>query len=212
MTAGARAALLALVAAFGACGTCPSFDGAAAAREPLVRVADVDPRIRIDLRYATPDNFTGRVLYDRPVARLRASVAERLRRVQDELERDGLGLVIYDAYRPWSVQWTLWGVVANPDYVADPRRGSRHNRGAAVDVGLVDDRGHALPMPSAYDEFTERAHRDYAGGTDEELANRERLARAMEAQGFTGLPTEWWHFDAPHWEWYPIADVPLEDR
>lgn len=188
---------------------CPSFDGTALQNEELVRIVDVDPRIRIDLRYATTNNFTGRVLYDAPQAYLRESVAQRLKLAQDELARDGLFLVVYDAYRPWSVQWTLWTVVADPDYVADPRRGSRHNRGAAVDVGLVDARGTPLPMPSEFDEFTPRAHRDYEGGTDAQRANRARLERAMLAQGFTGLSTEWWHFDAPHWAWYPIADVPL---
>jgi hypothetical protein len=120
-----------------------------------------------------------------PEAYLRASVAERLKRAQDDLERDGVYLVVYDAYRPWSVQWTLWSVVADPDYVADPRKGSRHNRGAAVDVGLVDRDGNPLPMPSAYDEFTPRAHRDYAGASPQERTNRERLERALYAQGFT---------------------------
>lgn len=203
---GLGVALVALVA----CGcVCPAFDAEAMRAEPLVRIVDVDPRIRVDLRYATTDNFTSRVLYDAPEAYLRASVAERLKRAQDDLARDGLFLVVYDAYRPWSAQWTLWSVVADPDYVADPRKGSRHNRGAAVDVGLVDASGSPLPMPSAYDEFTPRAHRDYDGCTPEERANRERLERALYAQGFTGLATEWWHFDAPQWAWYPILDEPL---
>ncbi len=204
-----RAVGLALTASLAGGCVCPAFDAAALRDEPLVRIAAVDPRIRIDMRYATANNFTQRVLYDAPEAYLRASVAERLKRAQDDLERDGLYLVVYDAYRPWSVQWTLWSVVADPDYVADPRKGSRHNRGAAVDVGLVDRDGNPLPMPSAYDEFTPRAHRDYAGASPQERANRERLECALFAQGFTGLATEWWHFDAPHWAWYPIADESL---
>jgi zinc D-Ala-D-Ala dipeptidase len=182
-----------------------------ARHEPLVDVADVDSRIIVDIKYATPDNFMGRQLY--PVNRclLRESVARRLVRVQDDLAERGYGLKVYDGYRPLSVQRLMWEVLPDERYVADPAKGSRHNRGAAVDVTLVDDSGRELPMPSAYDEFTERAHRTYDGGSVEARRNRDLLIEAMERQRFKVLETEWWHFDAPGWKRYPVMDVGLEE-
>lgn len=178
--------------------------------EAMVDVARVDERIVVDIRYATPDNFMGRVLY--PVNRclLRESVALRLSRVQDDLAVRGYGLKIHDGYRPLSVQRMMWEVLPDERYVADPAKGSRHNRGAAVDVTLVDAWGRDLPMPSAYDEFSERAHRSYAGSTVEARHCRDLLIAAMERRGFSGLRTEWWHFDAPGWDGYAVMDIPLE--
>jgi D-alanyl-D-alanine dipeptidase len=103
----------------------------------------------------------------------------------------------------------MWSLKPDVDYVADPKVGSRHNRGAAVDVTLVDPRGRALPMPSDYDEFSPRAHRDFAGGSDEARKNRALLEEVMARHGFLGLPTEWWHFDAAEWQSYPLSDEPL---
>ncbi len=174
------------------------------AAEPLVPVADVHPNIRFDVRYATVNNFTGQVLYPRADCLLRQSVAERLARVQTALESRGLGLLVFDGYRPLSAQEKMWRLVPDPRYVADPSRGSRHNRGAAVDVTLVDARGTPLEMPTDYDDFTEAAHRDYAGGTEASRRHRARLEEAMAAEGFIGLSTEWWHFDAADWEAFPI--------
>ena len=184
--------------------------GLASVDEGLVEVAAIDPRILIDLRYATANNFTGRPLY--PVARclLRESVAKRLSRVQDRLAAKGMALKIYDGYRPLSVQRIMWKLVPDPKYVADPAKGSRHNRGAAVDVTLVDDQGRELEMPTGYDDFTPAAARDYAGGTEAARRHRRTLTEAMEAEGFVGLDSEWWHFDAPGWGDYPILDVPLK--
>jgi D-alanyl-D-alanine dipeptidase len=183
-----------------------------ASRADLVDALALDSTFVLDVRYATPRNFTGRTLY--PVARclLRADTAERLVRVHERLRREGLRLRLFDCYRPLSIQRELWALVPDERYVADPAKGSRHNRAAAVDLTLADSTGAALPMPSEYDEFTERAHRDYQGGTAAELANRRRLEQAMAAEGFVGLPTEWWHFDAPGWESYPVLDVPLAAR
>lgn len=176
----------------------------------MVDVREADPRIRIDIKYATADNFMKEPMY--PVARclLLRDTAERLSRVQDALEPRGLYLKVFDAYRPLSVQKKMWAKVPIEGYVANPAKGSNHNRGAAVDVTLVDASGRELEMPSAYDEFTERAHRDYAGGTGEQRANRATLERAMEAEGFVGLRTEWWHFDAPGARKHPVLDLPLE--
>ncbi len=177
---------------------------------PLVELVNVDPRIRVEVRYATADNFMKEQLY--PVARcfLRREVAERLSRVQNALAEKDLGLKVFDGYRPLSVQKKMWAKFPKEGYVANPAKGSNHNRGAAVDVTLVDAAGRELPMPSAYDEFSERAHRDYAGGTDEERANRATLEAAMQAEGFAGLRTEWWHFDAPGARDYPVLDLPLD--
>ncbi len=177
--------------------------------DPLVDLAAVDSRLVIELRYATENNFTGRRLYSAARCLLRRSAAERLVRVADRLEAEGLRLKVYDAYRPLAVQHELWRLVPDERYVAHPRKGSRHNRGAAVDVTLVDADGRELEMPTAYDDFTEAAHRDYAGGTEASRRNRDILAAAMEAEGFAGLPTEWWHFDAPGWESCRLLDIPL---
>lgn len=181
-----------------------------AGEEPLVDIADVDPRIVVDVRYATKNNFMRRVLY--PVGRvlLRESVARRLARVQDELAGMGLGLKVYDGYRPLSVQKEMWEVLPDPNYVADPAKGSRHNRGAAVDLTLIDAKGQELEMPSGYDDFSESAHADYAGGSETARRNRDLLIKTMEKQGFTVLKTEWWHFDAPGWERYSVLDIPLK--
>lgn len=177
-----------------------------AAGELLVDVQNVDPRIIPDIRYATKENFTHEQLYEKPRCLLRESVARRLKRVQDRLATQGLGLKIYDGYRPLSVQKKMWKLVPDPRYVADPAKGSRHNRGAAVDVTLVDSAGRELEMPTGYDDFTEAAHRDYDGGTEASRQNRDLLAGVMQEAGFTGLSTEWWHFDAPGWRDYPILD------
>ncbi|MCH7814205.1 MAG: C39 family peptidase, partial [Planctomycetes bacterium] len=181
------------------------------ADEPLVDLTTIDPRIVIDIPYASDDNFTKQRLY--PVARclLRRSVARRLSAVQDRLVRQGLGLKVFDGYRPLSVQRKMWAIVPDSRYVADPAKGSRHNRGAAVDATLVDATGRELEMPTGYDDFTPAAHRDYTGGSELSRRNRGLLEAAMTAEGFTGIATEWWHFDAPGWDRYPLADVPLTD-
>ena len=199
----------------GTAGTDPAGTAArdpAAPAEPaagLVDVLGLDSTFVLDVRYATPRNFTGRTLY--PVARclLRADAAERLVRVHERLRREGLRLRLFDCYRPLSIQRVLWELVPDERYVANPAQGSRHNRGAAVDLTLADASGRALPMPTEYDSFTERAHRDWTGGDPEHLANRSRLEAAMTAEGFEPLPTEWWHFDAPGWERHAVLDVPL---
>jgi D-alanyl-D-alanine dipeptidase len=182
---------------------------ALAAPDELVDVHALHPKIRFDLRYATPTNFTKRVIY--PVARcfLRRAVAERLAQVQDDLARDGLGLKVFDCYRPLSAQRLLWSLVPDERYVANPAQGSRHNRGAAVDLTLVTASGAALPMPTDFDDFSERAHRGFAGLDEAPRRNRERLERAMTAHGFVPLATEWWHFDAPDWADYRLLDVDL---
>ena len=196
---------------------------ACAARAPrplapdLVDITTVDPTIRLDLRYATRDNFTGVALYPAARCLLRRDAAERLARVQRRLQADGFGLLVWDCYRPLAVQERFWALVPDERYVARPQRengrplaGSKHNRGAAVDVTLVDAAGRPLAMPSGFDDFSERAHRDAANVKPAARANAARLESAMTAEGFQPLPTEWWHFDAPGWQGYELLDVPLE--
>lgn len=176
--------------------------------EQLVDLEKEIPGIVLDIRYATTNNFTGQQLY--PVAKcfLRRAAAEKLREVANELKASGLGLKLFDGYRPLSVQKKMWEVYPHEGYVANPKKGSRHNRGAAVDLTLIrlSDRSE-LPMPTPYDDFTEKAHRDFKDLPEEQIRNRELLERVMTRHGFRGLPTEWWHFDFGDWRRYEILDV-----
>ena len=182
----------------------------------LVDITAVAPDVKLDIRYATPDNFSHTAVYPAPRCFLRADVAKRLVAVQADLKAQGLGLKVYDCYRPFSIQKKFWALVPNEDWVAKPVEkdgkpvsGSKHNRGAAVDLTLVDASGQELPMPSGFDDFTEKARRDYAGGDPAARANSKRLEAAMAKAGFDPLPTEWWHFDGPGWQGYELLDVPI---
>lgn len=174
-----------------------------------VEVRRVCPGIRLELRYATSHNGVGKAVYPkRARCLLRKAVAERLCRVQRRLQQDGYSLLIWDAYRPLSAQKALWQVKSDPKFVAPPAKGSKHNRGAAMDVTLTRN-GRPLPMPSEFDEFSPRARAKYSGGTPDQRRNRDRLREAMTAEGFQGDLSEWWHFQDPDWKRYPLADVPL---
>ncbi len=177
----------------------------------MVDLTKTIPGIHVEIKYATADNFTKEVLYPEARCLIRKEVAEKLARVQRSLQAQGLSLKFFDAYRPLSVQKKMWAKFPVEGYVANPAKGSNHNRGAAVDVTLVDKEGKELPMPSAYDEFSERAHRDYSGGTDEERKNRQILQEAMEKEGFHGLTTEWWHFDDEDAKTYPVLDLSFSE-
>lgn len=179
----------------------------------LVELVTLDPSLKLDVRYATRNNFVGRPVYAQARAFLQRPAAEALVRVQHALRAQGYGLLIFDGYRPWRVTKTFWDVTppAQRDFVANPRKGSKHNRGCAVDLSLYDlATGQEVPMPSPYDDFTEKAHPDYAGGTPEERAARDLLRRAMRAEGFSVEPNEWWHFNYEDWKLYPILDVPFD--
>jgi D-alanyl-D-alanine dipeptidase/kynurenine formamidase len=191
----------------------PPVDPAARRAPELVDVVALDPTLRLDVRYATADNVIGRRLYPTARALLQRPVAEALVRVHRALAADDLGLVVLDAYRPWRVTKTLWDATPadRREFVADPARGSRHNRGAAVDVSLFTrSTGEPVAMPSGYDEFTERAYPTYAGGDVGARAHRDRLRTAMEREGFFVYPSEWWHFDHKDWTGYPVLDVPFD--
>ena len=177
----------------------------------LVEVRTVAPQIQVDLRYATAQNFTGKVLYPKEAGcYLRMPVAQSLKKVALALAADGLSLKVFDCYRPQRVQFLLWELVKDERYVANPTKGSRHNRGAAVDLTIVDQSGQELPMPTAFDDFTEKAHRSYSELPEPAKRNRARLEQAMAGAGFVGLSTEWWHFDAGDWQRYPLSDIPFE--
>ena len=145
----------------------------------LVDVQQAVPGVVLDIRYATTNNFTGQLLYPSSKCYLRRSTAEKLARVQSELRPMGLGVKVFDGYRPLSVQRKMWQVYPHAGYVADPKRGSRHNRGAAVDLTLIHTNGTEVPMPSPYDSFTETAHRNSTNAPPEALANRDLLERVM---------------------------------
>ena len=184
-------------------------------RKPeLVELITLDPTIKLDIRYAGTNNFLGVPLYTQARAFLQRPAAEALLRAHRELKAQGYGLIIHDGYRPWYVTEIFWK--ATPDdkkiFVANPAEGSKHNRGCAVDLSLYDlQTGKEVTMPSGYDEMTDRAYADYAGGTDEERARRTILRQAMEKQGFQVIPDEWWHFDYKDWKQYPIMNVKFED-
>jgi D-alanyl-D-alanine dipeptidase len=166
----------------------------------LIDIQSIISNVQIDLKYATADNFTGQVIYNFQHCLLLKEAALKLRDVQDTLEMMGLGLKIWDGFRPVAAQWKFWELVPDERYVSDPRKGGRHTRGTAVDVTLVNKEGQELLMPSAFDDFSEKAHRNYMGATQEAIENRELLQKVMEEHGFVGLPTEWWHFDLIGWE------------
>lgn len=181
-------------------------------QDGLVELDRVVPGVVLDLRYATTNNFTGQVLYPEARAWLRSCTAQRLVRAQRELASLGLRLKVFDAYRPLSVQRRLWALVPDERYVANPAKGSRHNRGAAVDVTLVDRFGRDLAMPTDFDDLSERAHRHFRDLPEDVLATRDLLERVMSRNGFVGLPTEWWHFDDVDYQAYDVLDVPLSGR
>jgi D-alanyl-D-alanine dipeptidase len=176
----------------------------------IVNVAKICPAIQLELRYGTPNNGVGRAVYPKGArCLLRRSVAERLCRVQKRLEEQGLGLKVWDGYRPPSAQRALWDVKPDKRFVAPPTKGSKHSRGAAIDLTLVDTNGKGLPMPCDFDTFDARSRPTYAGGTREQRKNRDTLQSAMMAEGFIPDRNEWWHFNAPDWGKYGIVNVPL---
>ena len=192
----------------------PAFAGMTMCAEEitLIDIQKQNPKIFTDVRYKTRENFVGEPLYPMDArVYLRKEAAEALFKVQASLEKEGLGLKIYDGYRPLSVQKKMWAKYPVEGYVANPAKGSNHNRGMAVDVTLVDAQGKELAMPSGYDEFSERAHRDFKGGSEEQRKNRKTLEDAMQKEGFHGISTEWWHFDFKNAKDFPVLDLPFSE-
>ena len=176
----------------------------------LVELIKLDKTLKLDIRYATANNFMGKQVYPEARAFLQKPAAKAVVRVHKKLKKQGLGLVIYDGYRPWTITKLFWDSVT-PEFrmfVADPAKGSKHNRGCAVDLSMFDLKtGKDVPMPSGYDEFSVRASPEYTGGTEEERRNRDLLRSLMEAEGFIVNENEWWHFDHKDWEQYAIYDI-----
>lgn len=176
----------------------------------LIELITLDNTIKLDIRYATDANFVGRAVYPEARAFLQKPAATAVVKVHRKLKKKGFGLVIFDGYRPWTITKLFWDVVPEDKrkFVADPAKGSKHNRGCAVDLSIFDLKsGRLLEMPSGYDEFTERASPNYTGGTDVQRANRDMLRDLMEDEGFTVNPNEWWHFDYKNWQDYAIYDI-----
>jgi CubicO group peptidase (beta-lactamase class C family)/D-alanyl-D-alanine dipeptidase len=181
----------------------------------LVDVTTLITSIKLDLRYATDNNFLSTALYPASAkAYLQKPAAEALAVANKILSARGYGLLIHDAYRPWHVTKMFWD--ATPEklrhFVADPAKGSRHNRGCAVDLTLYDlQTGKPVEMVSGFDEFSDRAYPDYLGGTSRQRWHRDILRQAMEASGFTVIETEWWHFDYKDWREYGILNKTFEE-
>jgi zinc D-Ala-D-Ala dipeptidase len=180
----------------------------------LVELIKLNKSIKLDIRYARSDNFVGRPVYTEARAFMQRPAAEAIVRVHKLLKKQGLGLVIFDGYRPWSVTKIFWEVTPEDKrkFVADPVKGSRHNRGCAVDLSMFDLKTKKIvEMPSDFDDFTEKASPDYKGATDLQTRNRELLRKLMEAEGFTVNANEWWHFDYKDWKDYAIYDLSFDD-
>jgi D-alanyl-D-alanine dipeptidase len=178
--------------------------------DPLIDLQTLIPDAVLDIRYATKDNLTGRPLYPFAAAFLRRSAAEKLAKAADGLRAKGLRLVIYDAYRPLTAQKALWAAKPDARFVANPAKGSSHNRAGAVDAALADASGKALPMPSAFDDFGPLSRHGAPGVPPEARRNAETLKDALEAAGFVSLSDEWWHYrDRDALEW-PLLDIPFE--
>jgi D-alanyl-D-alanine dipeptidase len=180
----------------------------------FVELVQLDTTIKLDIRYATDNNFTGAVFYNQPRAFLQRPAAEAVVRANARLKPLGLGLLIYDAYRPWHVTKMFWDATPSSmkDFVANPAKGSRHNRGCAVDLTLYDlATGQPIQMVAGYDEFSARSFPNYPGGTEKQRWYRQLLRRTMEAESFTVYEFEWWHFDFKDWNQYRIGNVNFEE-
>lgn len=179
-------------------------------REPrdtvLVPLHSIIPDLLTDVRYATANNFTGRILYASDTLCARRAVALALKKAQELAKAQHLQCKVFDAYRPLSVQRLMWSIVPDERYVANPAKGSRHNRGCALDLTLCDLRDKELDMGTGYDEFTEKAAATFTDLPDHVLRNRQLLTDIMKRAGFTVLPSEWWHFDLDGWEKFAILN------
>jgi serine beta-lactamase-like protein LACTB len=184
------------------------------AKPDFVELVKLDPTIKLDIRYATTNNFLSTPFYQSAKAYLQRPAAEALVRVHQKLADQGYGLLIHDGYRPWSVTKMFWE--ATPDalriFVADPSQGSRHNRGCAVDLTLYDRKtGQPIEMVGGYDEMSDRSYPEYLGGTSLQRWHRDLLRAAMEVEGFSVYEAEWWHFDYKDWKKYPISNLSFEE-
>jgi len=182
-------------------------------RQEIVNLKDAIPGITLDIRYATANNLMHRPMYHTPAAFLRLPAAQALLAVQQQLRPMGYGLKIYDGYRPYKVTVAFYEAYHDTTFVASPYTGSRHNRGCAVDLTLIDLKtGKELSMPTPYDAFTKQASATWSEGLSKEtLDNKLLLQDVMLGHGFLIYPSEWWHFDFAGWQNYPVTDISFED-
>ena len=182
---------------------------------PETRLAEIKnyiPDIVLDIRYATINNFTHQKMYWEAKAFARLPVVLALKQVQADLKKQGLGLKIFDAYRPYAITVKFYEVAHDTNFVADPRKGSKHNRGCAIDLTAIDLKtGKELEMPTGFDSFSKKAASAYMDLPKIAIDNRAILKAAMEAHGFREIPTEWWHFDFNGWSKYPLLDIPFTE-
>jgi D-alanyl-D-alanine dipeptidase len=177
----------------------------------LVDISSINKNIILDIKYATTDNFLNEAVYSQARCFLVKEAALKIDSIQTELEIQGLGLKIFDGYRPFSVTEKMWQILPDNRYVANPKNGSRHNRGAAVDLTLVDSTGTELQMPTKFDDFTEKAAHGYQNLPEQTIKNRKRLKDIMEKYGFSAIKSEWWHYDLKNYQEYPILNLSFEE-
>jgi len=177
----------------------------------LVEVNKINSTVLLDMRYATTNNMMNKKVYTQPKCYLCKEAAQALDTVQKELAQKGLGIKIWDGYRPLAAQWELWKILPDTRYVADPRKGGRHTRGTAVDCTLTNLKtGKELEMPTGFDECGEKSWRSYNKCSVKAKKNRALLTHVMEKHGFIGLKTEWWHFDFKGWRDKESLDLSFE--
>lgn len=186
-------------------------------RHTPVRVSSQDmvvldkfiPGIKVDLRYATANNFTGSVIYEDDTAYLRRGTAEKLKAAQADFAASGYAIKVWDAYRPPAAQFKLWDEYPDARFVINPHKGySYHSRGVAVDITLVDKEGRELLMPTGFDDFTAKADRDYSDIDEESVQNAQLLEKIMLKHGFRSIYYEWWHFIDSEKDRYSVIDLP----
>jgi len=177
----------------------------------LVEIQKAIPGIVLDIRYATKNNFMKQLMYQQARAFARKPVVDQLRSIQMELKSKGYGLKIYDAYRPYAITVAFYKKASNKAFVANPKTGSKHNRGCAVDLSLIDLKtGKDIEMPTPYDSFEPQASASFAGLPEAVMKNRDFLIAIMRKHGFRVIPKEWWHFDFTGWRNYDLMDIPFE--
>ncbi len=185
------------------------------AKNPKMKLINLEKHIkdiRLDIRYATNNNFTKQIIYNLHRAFARQAVADALKMVQDSLAFYNLGIKIYDAYRPYEASLRFFEVYPDSNFVAHPRHGSRHNRGCAIDLTLVELKtGKEIPMPTEFDDFSEKANPNYKNLSDTIIKNRTFLFSIMNHFGFSYYASEWWHFDYKDWNSYPLMDIRFEE-
>jgi zinc D-Ala-D-Ala dipeptidase len=184
-------------------------------KHDLIDIALFNPKIILDIKYASRDNFIGFQIYPEAVCYLHKDAAEALNKVQKELEKKDFGIKVFDGYRPLPVQQLMWDAIQDDRYCSDPAKNKgRHTRGTAVDLTLVDSNGEELEMPTLFDDFSEKAHSDCMDVSDAALHHRQILKEAMEKYGFQQFPFEWWHFDLIGWsddDKYPPLELAFKD-